>query len=91
MYSKKSKVGRPADAVSVTDKVLLSRADLPAFGINFGRQYIHELVRLGRFPAPIAFGPGRFARKFWRRADIVAYVSKMTPVKGTPKKSNEAA
>jgi predicted DNA-binding transcriptional regulator AlpA len=56
--------------------VLLSRDDLREFyGIRYSRWHIHRLTALGRFPAPVALAPERYARKCWRRDDIEKWIA----------------
>ena len=68
---------RPS-ALATAPPVLLSRDDLRTFfGVRYSRTHLWRLVRDGKFPAPVAFGPEPAARKAWRREVVEAYVKRL--------------
>ena len=58
---------------------LLGRDDLRQhYGISYSRQHLWRLIKKSkkhRFPRPVALGPGRYARKAWRREDVEAWLA----------------
>jgi predicted DNA-binding transcriptional regulator AlpA len=59
-------------------KVLLGFADLHALGISYSRQHLYRKMADGTFPRPVALGSETYARKAWRRADILAWIAALT-------------
>lgn len=51
---------------------LLSLSDLRARGINFSRQWLHRLVREGKFPKPVKVGNRTLA---WVETEIDAWIA----------------
>jgi predicted DNA-binding transcriptional regulator AlpA len=47
--------------------------ELPEYGVRYSRSHITNLVRAGKFPAPIKMGDGRSAGICWAEADLHAY------------------
>jgi predicted DNA-binding transcriptional regulator AlpA len=70
-------VSRPRDALVSPlsdDKVLLGHTDLLALGITYTRQHLYRLMRRSAFPQTVALGSPPYARKVWRRADIMNWL-----------------
>src|SRR5262245_49115349 len=71
-------------------KLLLSRTDLAALGINYSRAHLHRLMAAGKFPRQLALGPERSARKAWNRRDVEAWLAAL-PYSDTTKNEETAA
>jgi predicted DNA-binding transcriptional regulator AlpA len=59
----------------------ISYEGLRELGICYHRTHLWTLVQRGQFPRPVALGPGRFARKAWRVADIEEWMATRPLVK----------
>jgi predicted DNA-binding transcriptional regulator AlpA len=58
--------------------MLLSHADLREhYGITYSRVHLHRLMREGKFPRQVAFGPEQYSRKAWRRDAVEAFVASL--------------
>jgi len=63
-------------------RALLSHDDLRDLGITYSRWSLTRLVKEGRFPAPVALGPGPgpAARKALRAAEVEAWLAALPKV-----------
>jgi predicted DNA-binding transcriptional regulator AlpA len=51
----------------MVEQILITDADLPALGITLSKRRLNELIKAGKFPAPIRIG-GR--QKQWLLSEI---------------------
>jgi prophage regulatory protein len=63
-------------AAPALSRALLSHDDLRDLGVTYSRWSLTRLVKEGRFPAPVALGPGR---KAWRAAEVEAWLAGLAP------------
>jgi predicted DNA-binding transcriptional regulator AlpA len=64
--------------------MLLSHADLREhYGITYSRVHLHRLMREGKFPRQVAFGPEMYCRKVWRRGAIEQWIASLSTFTGS--------